>query len=925
MKKAIFILVLLFYSTFLPSSSPYISGRVIFKIQKNFNKNSAFTEISNGKIDLGKIEIKKLSETKEKNLSLIFILKYSKPLDAVFVAKYISKFKFIKWAEPDYIGKLAGYVPNDPNYSEQWYLPKIGMEDAWDVIRPNGNVTVAVIDNGLNFGHPEFNGKIWTNPNETPDDGIDNDNNGYVDDLHGWDFGMNDNNPEHDGTSYHGSQVAGLIGAATDNNVGIASVGYNVKIMPLKITDTQSFTEVIMSAGYQAMIYAADNGADVINCSWGNYAYTHLGEEAVNYALSKGCIIVAAAGNDGTNNIFYPAKYTNVLAVAATDSNDVVWDNSNYGFYVSLCAPGVGIISTAGNDNYETASGTSLSTPLVSGVAALLKAFSPNLTNNQISQRIRVSSDNIYNVNQSSFDKLLGYGRLNAYNALTSNNLHSVRMILNHFADNNDQVFVAGDTVYITATFYNYLSSINNLNITLQTDDPYISIINGNFSAENINENESFTNSSSPFKFIISNNVPENHNVKLLLEYSSADYSDFQWIELIVNPTYSDMNINKLDLTITSSGTLGYTDYPYNSHGNGLTFENDGLTRFFEAGFFYGNSPSNLMDALHTMIYTDINSDFTTQIPFHSQVPGNYADQEGSLIFNDFSATGSLNITTLLRSYAFSDEPNSNYIILRYSLINNSSNTIDNLYAGLFFDWDLDEDDYADDIVEYDTQNNYGYAYDSGFNTISTYQGVALISDNKYNFWANENDGGSGGIDLEEFTDDKKWTMLSSGLSHVTAGPSDISVAVSGGNYSLAPNDTIDVAFAIAIANNISELTQAITQARSKYAELPTDVEENSILPNEFILKQNYPNPFNPSTTIEYSIPNVETLHVTSLHVSLKIYDVLGREIATLVNQKQAPGNFSVKFDASSLPSGIYFYTLRAGNFVATKKMILLK
>ncbi len=931
-KFTFFVFIIMLFGGVFYAQNRYVENRVIVKLKKNCSINDFLNAINSKNKNFGEFTAKNLFPNDSKGLGNIFAIEYSSPVSPKYAASVFSKNECLTWAEPDYIGKLAGVVPNDEKYSAQWYLRKIDMENAWAEEQCDGDIVVAVVDNGLDISHPDLSAQIWTNPDETAD-GIDNDNDGFVDDIYGWDFGNNDNTITHDGSSYHGTQVAGLIGATTDNGIGIASVGFNVKIMGLKITDLTSDTEVIMSEGYRAIVYAADHGADVINCSWGNYGYSHLGQEAVNYATGKNVVVIGAAGNDGANDVFYPARYENVLAVGATDSSDAVWSASNYGYYVDLMSPGKDVISTGSGNGYETASGTSLATPLVSGVAALLKKHFPVLSARAIAERIRVSSDDIYGNNAGELQHLLGYGRVNAYNALTDADLKSVRATLAYFVDYNDNVFLPGENVDFVANFYNYLAPTTNLVITLQTDDPYVSITQGVFNAGAVVTSGTVTNALSPFKFTVNADVPENYVAHVRLEYSDGAYSDFQWFEVMLNPTYSDMNVNNLDLTVTSKGTLGYEDYPYNTKGNGLTYCNDNKTRFFEAGFLYGTSETQVMDALHIMQFSSVSNDFNTLIPFSTSTPGIEADQQGFLMFNDNNAgANKLNVATQLFTYAFSDEENQDYVILRYRLTNLSDAELSGLYAGLYFDWDLDEDDYADDIVGYDSINNFGYAYDNGMNTISTYQGVALVSDTNYNFWANANDGSDGGINVENFTDAKKWTMLSSGLTHITAGPSDISFVISGGPYSVGALDSIDVAFAVAIAPDLENLAEIISRAKNKYYGLPSDVEPFSEKTTEFVLYQNAPNPFNPVTTIKYGIPSVIASErsergnlLNDVVVTLNVYNILGEEIATLVNEKQSPGNYTVQFDASNLPSGVYFYTLRVGNFIATKKMILLK
>ncbi len=904
-----------------------IPNRIIVKFNRDLKvgetipvKNKIFKKIRITK------SIRLFPETKAENLDKIFSLQFSGDFDTEKLCGILEKEKSVVWAEPDYYGKLAGFVPNDPRYSEQWYLNNIGMENAWALQEGASGVLVAVIDNGITLNHPELLNSVWTNPDET-ENGIDDDGDGFVDDIHGWDFGGNDNDVSHDAAFFHGTQVAGIIAAETNNNEGIASVAFGSKILPLKVTDASDPGSVIMSLGYEAIVFAADKGADVINCSWGNYQYSHLGEEAVNYAVSNGAVVIAAAGNDGSSDVFYPARYNKVLSVGATKSTDQIWSSSNRGYYLDVLAPGENILSLSGApDYYETASGTSLAAPIVSGIAALVKAHFPSYNSEQIREQVRVTAENVA-LQNPGLDYLIGFGRVNASAALSATQEKSVRATNFTFSDGNDNVAQPGDTIRLKINFSNYLSALSDLTVTLSTLDNSISILNNSFNPGAVSASSDFSNDNNEFVFVVNNSAPENHQVPLLLLYSDGTYNDFQWTELLVNPTFLDMNLNKITLTIAPEGNLGFTDYPYNSKGSGLFYDNDNLRRFFESGFLYGTSSVNVMDNLHDTIYGAQSGDFKDLIPLTVNIPGEDADQQGNLVFDDFNAGASrIGIRTDLYSYEYSSTESENYVILRYVLHNITSAEIDNLYAGLFFDWDLDEDDYADDIVAYDSDENYGYAYDSGFNTISTYQGAALISDNNYNFYAITNNGSDGGINLDPFTKADKWTAISSGLSKTSAGPNDISFVVSGGPYSVGAGEYLNVAFAVAIADSLNELTSAIADARSRYSELPLGVgNSGESVPNEFVLYQNYPNPYNPTTTIEYSIPNVETLHAMSPNVQLIVYDILGREVVTLVNKRQTPGNYQVTFNAANLPSGIYFYTLRAGDFIATKKMILMK
>ena len=197
---------------------------------------------------------------------------------------------------------------------------------------------------------------------------------------------------------------------------------------------------------------------------------------------------------------------------------------------------------------------------------------------------------------------------------------------------------------------------------------------------------------------------------------------------------------------------------------------------------------------------------------------------------------------------------------------------------------------------------------------------MALLSSENVGFYAFNNDGSDGGVEVYNgFTDEEKWTTLTNGLNKTSAGTFDISTGISGGPFTINVGEEINVSFSIAAAPGLENLRNAIAQSRIKYSSIPTNIEnENDEIPKVFSLSQNFPNPFNPTTTIKYSLPS-------EVEVSLKIYDVLGREVATLINRKQQPGNYYIEFDANDLTSGVYYYQLIAGSFVETKKLILLK
>ncbi len=293
----------------------------------------------------------------------------------------VSRLPQVFYAQPDYIYHTT-VIPNDPRWGDLWGMTNIKAPTAWDTFTGNASLVVADIDTGIDYNHPDLAANVWTNPGEIAGNGIDDDLNGYIDDIHGWDFAYDDNDP-FDGNG-HGSHTAGTIGATGNNGVGVVGVNWNVKIMALKfLNDSGSGTtaDAISSVQYATMMKVK-----ISNNSWGGGSYDQALYDAINAAKSVGHLFIAAAGNSGINTDrrpHYPSSYNldNIISVAAIDSSDAKASFSNYGATtVDLGAPGVSILSTTPGNNYEYYSGTSMAAPHVSGVAALLYGMHPDWT-----------------------------------------------------------------------------------------------------------------------------------------------------------------------------------------------------------------------------------------------------------------------------------------------------------------------------------------------------------------------------------------------------------------------------------------------------------------------------------------------------------------------------------------------------------------
>ncbi|MCK5590717.1 MAG: S8 family serine peptidase, partial [Candidatus Pacebacteria bacterium] len=353
-------------------------------------------------------------------------------------------------------------------------LVKVQAEQAWDISTGNSNIIIAIVDTGVDWEHPDLAAHIWEN--DDPINGVDDDGNGFIDDLRGWDFGGLDGTPDNDpmeDNPTHGTHVAGIASAVTNNSEGVAGLGFNCTIMPVK-TSQHDIGDRLIAYGYEGILYAIDNGADIINCSWGGFGFSRANQEVINYAVENGVVMICAAGNDGLDEIIYPANYDGVLSVGFTGPTDNKAFTSNYGVNLDVMAPGEGILSTwqSLTSPYISINGSSMASPLAAGLAGLVIDHFPQFNPLQVIEQIRINADNIDALNPG-FDEMLGSGRINAFKALNNSNSKSVRITNYRFVDegDGDGIIESGEDVSIKLDFVNYLSPTASLSIDLETDD----------------------------------------------------------------------------------------------------------------------------------------------------------------------------------------------------------------------------------------------------------------------------------------------------------------------------------------------------------------------------------------------------------------------------------------------------------------------
>ena len=470
--------------------------------------------------------------------------------DAQAVSDRLKQDPDVEYAQPNYIRKVQ-MVPNDPYYNSSgswgqpyddlWGLKKIGCEQAWDVSQGEG-VVVAVIDTGVDYTHEDLVQNIWVNTDEIPSNGIDDDHNGYVDDVNGWDFAYGNNDPAD--KFGHGTHCAGTIAAVGDNSIGVIGVAPRAKIMPVKgLDDTGSGYDSRLA---DCIIYAADNGANVLSNSWGSTGVSELLTDAFHYADSKGCICLAAAGNENADvATFQPANIDTVIAVAATDEDDLRCSFSNYGAKVDISAPGGGRVNEVGggrtdmynilstmpdnsvlamqlsnckiNNGYWRLAGTSMACPNAAGVAALLKSAYPNDSAVSIRGRMIAGTDSIDNLNPD-FAGMLGSGRVNTYKSLSiapQPILKVEGVVKNNLWPGQDGSIV----IYIR----NWWQDAHGVTAVLSSDNANVIIHNAELNYGDIASGEVKSNGQDQFRITLAPDMPFGSIISFSLAVTSQD------------------------------------------------------------------------------------------------------------------------------------------------------------------------------------------------------------------------------------------------------------------------------------------------------------------------------------------------------------------------------------------------------------------
>jgi hypothetical protein len=865
------------------------------------------------------------------DMTRVYRVRYAGAADAMEVARQLAALPEIEYAEPRFVYALA-LVPDDPSFATQSaYLNRMQFPTAWNTT--TGGAVIAIADGGTDWDHVDLLANVWANPGETVN-GLDDDDNGFIDDIRGWNFANGTNDPTGlpatPASANHGTHVAGICCAVANNTTGIAGASYNAKFMPICTASPTSDNAI--AYGYDGIVYAAENGADVVNCSWGGEGAASSYElDVIGYATGLGTLVVAAAGNTGSLTTFYPAAYAQVLAVANVTNTDIRNTSTTYGPWVDVAAQGTSILSTLNSpvNGYGNLSGTSMASPHAAAVCALVKTRWPGYLAEQVRQRVRVTSDNIDAINPTAYKGNLGYGRVNAASALTKNTPAISVTSTAYTTSDGDDIIEPGETLTLNLAVTDWLASCSGLTFKLRENSVHatpvdsVAIVGGLDSLQ--------TAALTPFTVAIAPTAPIQHTVTFTVAITATTpaYTDKSKFDLTVLPTFTTHDANDIACSVTSVGKLGFALTAGGTGADGIGFHYRGSPNYlFEGGLMIGTGPTVVSDGCRTTGAAQ-DDDFQTVaggIPRVTEPAPPY-DEKGVARFTDALAASPLGLEVRQESFEIAAPPYQGCILLRYHIRNTSGVARNGLRVGWFCDWDLDGGSYDTNLTGYDADRGMMHVHDTSAGGPDDYVGLLTLTapgtTAARGIWNDETLAPDWGV-YDGYTEAEKWETLSISPTHTAAGPADVSIGLGTGPFSLAPSDSMVVAFAFVGGGDLAELQANADAAMALYALLPTDAGgEVPAAPRRLAVDQNAPNPFNPSTTIAFDLPRATT-------VTLHVYAVDGRRVRTLVDGPRPAGEQHVAWDGRddsgrTLASGTYFYRFTAEGKSLVRKMQLLK
>ncbi|MCV9386461.1 S8 family serine peptidase [Reichenbachiella ulvae] len=706
-------------------------------------------------------------------------------------------------------------VPSDERVSEQDYLGVIQAFDAWDVTKGGSNQIIGVSDTGFDMDHEDLLDNIYINESDWPN-GIDDDNNGYIDDYRGWDVADGDSDPNYPSgeTNSHGSNVAGVIAAVPNNGLGIAGVAYNSKFVPIKLVRSSDGT---FNNAYESIIYAADLGCDVINLSWGSPdQYSMIAQDVINYAvLEKNMVVVAAAGNTDAEINYYPASYDHVLSVGKSTVTDRKADNATWSYHIDLMAPGQSVLSTNINDGYVVNTGSSFSAPQVAGTAALVRSVFPSYNAIQIMEQIRMTADDIYGVSgNNQYSGQLGKGRLNVFRAVTEKDVASIRCYDYAVSYPFEIGAFPGDTVTVSLSFENILRPTDAASVHIEPESEFVEVLNEELLLGSLYTFESIEGLE--VKMIVKEGIDRGQRLSFRMNYEDASgYEDFQYFHIYTAPEVLQLHNQKIQQTIASNGNLAYGADVY-AQGAGLRYEGEQVAGL--VGIAIGNHPDSISDNwIRDFVQSERSQDFVASQSL-KMAKRDDASSYALGMFNDSSAVNVQGLLIEQEALLFDGATERGFMIQEYRVTNTSPKDLLQMKMGLYADFNLGES--LTNYSEWDEVEQMGYTYSQKNSGLMA--GVLLLTNQTPIFHALDlKDAQGNHIEVDSVLSDSVKYQLLTEEKLLAGGDNgyDVAQILTADLGALNALSSQKVTFATVFGYSLEELQLNADKARAKYAD----------------------------------------------------------------------------------------------------------
>jgi serine protease len=798
----------------------------------------------------------------------------------------------IEIAEPFAVPQLCA-EPNDPRVGEQKMLPTIRAFDAWDVEDGDTTVLIGISDSGIRQDHEDLAGSLHTNWQEIPDNGLDDDGNGYVDDHRGYNFCTSiDSTPP--GNTFnpregHGTGVAGICGATVNNGIGIAGVANQCRLVPLK-TMPDNLNGILF--GYESIMYCAVNGIHVVNCSWGGFSKSCVDEDVVAYATERGTAVVAAAGNHGTTAPFYPAAYPGVLSVGVTNHDDGIVGMTGRGHYVDVMAPGQGTVTTSNDGTYGGFCCTSGASPIAAAIVGLVRSKHPQLSAEEACALVRMSADDIDMRNVTVADLIPG--RVNALRAVTMppDSIPAVRVELVSTERDQGGRWGPGDDVHVTVRFMSDLAGMRDVSAEMDVVGPAATSVQlqqintyiGTIAAGGV-----ATPATRLTTYKVLRDVDTTTLIRIVLRgttTSGDDHRQTLLVPIMPSPSYTTLRNDVMAITVGDRGRLGKADVA-RGLGEGITFRSS-------CGLLY---EGGLLVSTGKRVVDNIRFGQRTNDHFRS-IKGFRGDLPDQGIIADADAPDSLRLGVQVQQHVRLASADSGLFVNDVVLVNTGDSVLRDVVMAWFFDWDL-----GSLPVENRVRDTYVSASDA-MTTVVAERGDAPAVTCAI---------GTPHADLHPFAIGIDNTItyslmpprMKDSLARWATSYEQVNdIAVMTGvrlDGPLRPGEGKFMRLVIAIDDSVAR-SQGLASVglRAPDGRIPEPVTV-------------FPQPASEVANVTIELPERPELW----HVSIDVVDLLGRRMAAVHRNDLGPGRTIIPIDVTSIASGTYSLVIRRSQAIS--------